>query len=92
MAKPVKLRRLADAYTFPGFRPLQRVRGLFGEPGARLIRLVRRGKKRSVAAAVRLIAPGTTAGVGGYGICPAPITASTSSWKCDGSNAGGAAR
>jgi integrase len=28
-------RRLADAYTFPGFRPLATVRGLFGDPQAR---------------------------------------------------------
>ena len=45
MAKSVKRRRLADAYTFPGFRPLQRVQGMFGDPRARLITLVRRGKK-----------------------------------------------
>ena len=38
-------RRLADTYTFPGFRPQQTVQGIFGDPQARLIRLTRRGKK-----------------------------------------------
>ena len=58
MAKLPKCRRLADAYTFPGFRPLARVQGLFGDPKARLITLVRRRKKRSAAR----VAPGTTPG------------------------------
>jgi hypothetical protein len=44
MAKLLKHRRLADADTFPGFRPLERVEGISGDPGARLIKLVRRGK------------------------------------------------
>ena len=92
MAKSVKRRRLADAYTFPGFRPLQRVQGIFGDPGVRLITLVRRGKKRSVAPAARHIAAGTTAGDGGYGICLAPITGFISSWRYVGSIAGSAAR
>jgi hypothetical protein len=92
MAKPVKRRRLADAYTFPGFRPLPRVQGLFGEPGARLVTLVRREKKRSAVPVARRIAAGTTAGDGGYGICPARITAFTSTWRCVGSTAGGVAR
>lgn len=92
MAKSVKHRRLADAYTFPGFRPLQRVQGLFGEPGARLITLVRRGKKHSAVPAVRHIAAGTTAGADGYGICPAPIIAFTSIWRCAGSIAGAVVR
>ena len=92
MATPPKRRRLADAYTFAGFRPLQRVQGLFGEPGARLITLVRRRKKRSVAPAVQRIAPGTTADSDVCGICPAPITAFTSTWRCAGSIAGAVAQ
>jgi hypothetical protein len=92
MAKSVKRRQLADAYTFPGFRPLQRVQGMFGDPSARLITLVRRGKKRSAAPAVRRIAAGTTDGNDGYGICPAPIIVSTSTWRCVESIAGSVAR
>jgi len=45
MPKTRPVRRLADAYRFPGFRTLQRVRGIFGDPHARLVMLVRRGKK-----------------------------------------------
>jgi hypothetical protein len=63
MAKLHKRRRLADAYTFSGFRPLQPVQGLFGDPGARLVTLVRRGKndlrylRRGVSQFVRPTAP-----------------------------------
>jgi len=32
MAKLRKPRRLADAYRFPGFRPLQKMQGIFGRP------------------------------------------------------------
>ena len=42
MRKP---RRLDDAYRFPGFRPEATVRGIFGDPKARILRLLRRGKK-----------------------------------------------
>jgi hypothetical protein len=42
MRKP---RRLDDAYRFPGFRPEPTVRGIFGDPKARILRLQRRGKK-----------------------------------------------
>jgi transposase len=46
MAHPAKrVRRLWDAYTFPGFRPRSTVRGIFGDPKARIITLVRRSKK-----------------------------------------------
>lgn len=92
MPKRVKRRQLADAYTFPGFRPLQRVQGMFGDPSARLVTLVRRGKKRFVAPAASPIKAGTTEGDGGYGICPVPITTFISTWRCVGSIAGSVAR
>ena len=37
-------RRLLDAYRFPGFRPQVTVEGVFGDPKARIVTLVRRGK------------------------------------------------
>ena len=46
------MRRLWDAYAFPGFRPRPTVRGVFGDPKARVITLERRSKKRSAAAVV----------------------------------------
>ena len=45
----VKFKHLIDTYRFPGFKPLATVRGIFGDPKARVIRLVRRGKKLFVA-------------------------------------------
>jgi hypothetical protein len=44
MPRVRKFRRLADAYTFPGFCPLARIVGMFGDARARLVTLVRRGK------------------------------------------------
>ena len=40
-------RRLWDAYAFPGFGPETTVRGIFGDPKARIVRLKRRSKKRA---------------------------------------------
>lgn len=92
MAKLLKHRRLADAYTFAGFRPLEHVEGMFGDPRARLVKLVRRGKKRSAASAGRRITRGTTVDSAGSAICPAPTTGFTSIWRCGGSTAESAAR
>ena len=71
MPRARKPRRLADAYTFPGFRPRATVQGLFGDPHARLITLVRRGKKRSAEPVARCTEAGTTARSVGFGTCPA---------------------
>ncbi len=54
-------RRLLDTYRFPGFRPQATVKGVFGDPKARVVTLLRRGKKRSVAAAAEHSRVGTTA-------------------------------
>ena len=53
-------RRLSDTYRFDGFRPLSTVRGIFGEPTARVITLVRRSKKQSAARVGKRKAAGTT--------------------------------
>ena len=46
MARAAKRsRRLWDTYSFSGFRPEQTVRGIFGDPSARIITLKRRSKK-----------------------------------------------
>ena len=44
----IKYKRLSDAYRFPGFQPLQKVVGIFGDPKARVIRLKRTEKKHVV--------------------------------------------
>jgi hypothetical protein len=41
-----KQRRLRDAYRFAGFRPIEQVRGVFGDPHARIVALVRRSKNQ----------------------------------------------
>ena len=91
MPKTPKVRRLADAYRFPGFRTLQTVHGIFGDAHARLIRLVRRGKKRSAELVGRRIGVGTTAGNVGHGTCPVGTTGFIWSWRCDVFSAVGAA-
>ena len=48
-----KFKLLHDLYRFPGFVPLPRVRGVFGDPWAVVITLQRRRKKRFVASAAR---------------------------------------
>ena len=79
MATSSKYKRLLDAYTFPGFRPLSKVRGVFGDPKARVITLVRRSKKLSVVHAVWCIRGGMTAVRGECATCPAQIRVSI--WK-----------
>ena len=62
-----KQRRLQDAYRFAGLRPLATVRGVFGDPKARIVVLVRRRKKRPVAVwtmAAQLLRPPTAVGAG----------------------------
>jgi hypothetical protein len=45
MSTPRKKKRLLDAYRFGGFAPLEEIAGVFGDPSARVIKLVRRRKK-----------------------------------------------
>lgn len=73
MATSPKSKRLLDAYTFPGFRPLNKIRGVFGDPKARVVTLIRRSKKLPVAYAVWYIRGGMTAARGEFAICPAQI-------------------
>ena len=42
MATERKRKRLIDEYRFPGFEPRDDIRGIFGDPLARVIPLVRR--------------------------------------------------
>jgi len=92
MPKSRKPRRLADAYRFRGFSPLQKLQGIFGDPQARLITLVRRGRKRSAAPAERFTSAGTIAGDVARGTWLAGTTAFTSIWRCGVSSAAIAAR
>ena len=53
-------RRLWNVYAFPGFRPQPMVRGVFGDPKARVIALVQRSKKAFAEAVVDSSRAGTT--------------------------------
>ena len=83
-----KQRRLQDAYRFDGVRPLATVRGLFGDPRARIVALVRRRKKQHAAPVDGASAVSTTADTGWYETCRAAIGASTWTWKSAASRAG----
>ena len=92
MRKSKPLKRLLDAYRFPGFRLLAKVRGVFGDPYARVIRLVRRSKKQSVATVVPRSGAGTTVRYGKCATCLAERIGSIWCWKSAESAVGGAAR
>jgi hypothetical protein len=85
-------RRLWDTYRFPGFRPEHTVTGIFGDSKARVIRLVRRGKKRLVVFVALFITRFTTAKPEEFGISPAGMLASSWKWRSDGWIAAGARR
>ena len=87
-----KSKLLHDLYRFPDFVPLPGIRGVFGDPLAVVIDLLRPRKKRSSAAsAARCIAATTTSGDVAYAISPAGTDASISSFSCVESSARGAA-
>jgi len=93
MARAAKRsRRLWDTYSFFGFRPEQTVRGIFGDPQARVITLKRRSKKRLVDVAVASRWGGTTARSAACVIVRAATRGYFWKWKCGGSNAAVEAR
>ena len=83
-------KQLRDLYRFPGFVPLARIRGVFGDPRAVVITLQRRRKKRFVASAARRLGRTTTSGRDEPGISPAATSGSPSLTLCAGSTVGGA--
>jgi hypothetical protein len=66
-----KKKRLLDEYRFPGFRPMSKIQGIFGDPKARVIILKRIQKKRYADAVAQPIAGTTTGKLNGHGICRA---------------------
>jgi len=69
-SKPKK-KRLLDAYRFPGFRPLDEVKGVFGDPFARVVTLVRRSKKHTAECVAANIRAGMTGVSVVFAICHA---------------------
>jgi hypothetical protein len=87
-----KKRSLLDEYRFPGFRPKHIIKGIFGDPKARIIELERRQKKRRAAAAGLYIAAITTRRFVVSATFLARIHAFFWRWRYDGFRASGAAR
>ena len=77
----VKISRLEDAYSFPGFRALPKLSGVFGDSFARVITLIRRQKKRHVAPVVEYIKVFTTGKLDGYETSPVAGFASIWTWR-----------
>jgi hypothetical protein len=63
-------RKLGDAYRFARFRPDLTVRGIFGDPKARVITLIRRSKKQSAVAVGKCSRGGMTGAYGESEIFP----------------------
>jgi len=87
-----KQRRLSDSYRFPGFKPKQTVTGIFGDPHARVVTLVRQGKKLSVVSAEYPAGLSMIERSDGFATSPAVIPASTWNWRSGVSSAGGAGK
>src|SRR5258708_32859742 len=73
MAQSAKRRRrLSDGYSFACFRANAIVRGVFGDPDVRIVRLDRRSKKRFAAGVGGSTTAGTIGGGGEVCVCTAP--------------------
>jgi hypothetical protein len=83
MAKSsARVRRLLDAYRFPGCRAKAAIKGVFGDPKARVIALERRAKKPSADVADVFSSVGTTTVFDAYATCPVATLGSIStSWS-----------
>lgn len=87
-----KIKRLSDAYRFPGFKPKQVVKGIFGDSKARVIKLNRIEKKHAVPIVGKSNLASTTEKSDVSAIFPVATCGSFSIWRCVVSNAGIAAR
>ena len=83
---------LSDLYQLPGFRPKKTVHGIFGDSNARVIKLIRRGKKLFAASAVQHIGPLVIVETALSATYPAVTPGSISSWRFAASSVVGAAR
>jgi hypothetical protein len=91
MAISLKRKRLLDAYRFPFFRPLEKIRGIFGDSKARIITLVRRSKKQSATPVAERTLFGTTRGFDEFATSPVGTHASIWRSKADECCVGAAA-
>jgi hypothetical protein len=84
-------KRLGDLYRFPGFVPQFGIRGVFGDPLAVVITMVRRRKKRPAAPADISAGRTTTNALGMPATSPAATSGSTWATLCAVSNVRGVA-
>jgi len=85
-----KTRRLEDEYRFPGFRPVAKVQGMFGDRYARVISLKRRQKKQAAAGAGLFTEASTIGRCVVFAIYPAATRGFIWKWRFDVSFAGSA--
>lgn len=71
-----RVQTLSALFSFPGFRARSRLQGIFGDPHARLVTLVRRKKRPCARAVGRGTAPSMTARRAECGILMPPAGAS----------------
>jgi hypothetical protein len=81
-----RLRRLSDGYSLAGLRARATVRGVFGDPDVRIVRLERRSKKRFAAVAGWFGADGTIGGYVRFATCRARDFGLFWNSKCDASH------
>ena len=73
MLTPLRSHGLYDAYRFSGCTTRKRVHGVFGDPHAIVLLLIRRGKKLSAVPVIPCNTLSTTAGCARSAIFPAAI-------------------
>jgi hypothetical protein len=84
--------KLSDSYRFPSFKPKQTVTGVFGDPHARVVSLIRQGKKLSAVSVGPFIGHSMIVRSKGSATFPAATPVSTSIWRFDASSAKGAGK
>ncbi len=77
-----KKRRLLDEYRFPGFSPGAEIKGIFGDPKARLVILKRVQKKQSAGAVGEFIGVITIRRCVGYEIYLVGTPGFIWKWRC----------
>ncbi len=84
--------KLSDSYRFPCFKPKQTVTGIFGDPHARVVSLIRQGKKLSAVPAELFIGHSMTTRSKESATFPAATPVSTLICRYSASSARGAGK
>ena len=79
-----KKKRLRDEYRLPGYSPKAEIKGIFGDPKARVIQLERTQKKRYAGVVEKFIGVITTRKYVRCGIYRVVMHGFTWKWRCDG--------